>query len=599
MKKISLKRFSRLSWGMGMLVVLIMTGSCTTVKKGQIVNDNVQPVLTTPLSPNDSKRFSYFFLEAERQQLLGNYTAAYDLLQHCLDINPDAAEVHFALASYHSEMNENNAMLSAMEKAAALRPDNDMYLETLAQAYVKTHDYDKATEAFERLAHNNPMRVDVLSMLLSLYQVTGKQDKMIKTLDRMETIEGSNEDITLSKMQVYSMLGDKKQEFNELKSLARQHPNDYKYRVMMGNWLLKNGKEKEALEEYNAVLKKEPDNIMAQLSMMDYYRAQHQDSLAKAQMESLLVSPHTENESKLLLMRQFVSEIESSGGDSTEVLNLFNKILSQPQPNADMAQLAAAYKSLKKMPDSVLVKAHEKVLELEPDNVGSRLELLQMAWHDEDFNRVVSLSKPGVEYRPDNIWFYYFLGLAYFRQDKSDLALSTFQKGVAQVNEESSKDIVSDFYAIIGDILHEKGLNGKAYEAYDSCLQWKPDNISCLNNYAYYLSVENKDLAKAEQMSYRTVKAEPDNSTYLDTYAWILFKQQRFAEAKIYIDQALAADSTVSDVIIEHAGDIYMMNGNTEEALSFWKKALQQGEGSKALLQKKIRLKKYIDEEEK
>lgn len=599
MRKVSCKQLSRLSWGMGMMVVLIMLGSCTTVKKGQVVNNNVQPVLTARLSPNDSKRFSYFFLEAERQQLLGNYSAAYDLLQHCLDINPDAAEVHFALASYHSEMNENNAMLSAMEKAAALRPDNDMYLETLAQAYVKTHDYVKATEAFERLANNNPMRVDVLSMLLQLYQVTGKQDKMIKTLDRMETIEGSNEDITLSKMQVYSMLGDKKQEFNELKSLARQHPNDYKYRVMMGNWLLKNGKEKEALEEYNAVLKKEPDNIMAQLSMMDYYRSQHQDSLAKAQMEALLVSPHTENESKLLLMRQFVSEIESSGGDSTEVLTMFNKILSMPQPNADMAQLAAAYKSLKKMPDSVLVKAHEKVLELEPDNVGSRLELLQMAWHDEDFVRVVNLSKPGVDYHPDNIWFYYFLGLAYSRQDNSDLALSTFQKGVAQVNEESNKDIVSDFYTIIGDILHEKGFNEKAYEAYDSCLQWKPDNISCLNNYAYYLSVEGKDLAKAEQMSYRTVKAEPDNSTYLDTYAWILFKQQRFAEAKIYIDQALAADSTVSDVIIEHAGDIYMMNGNTEEALSFWEKALKQGEGNKALLQKKIRLKKYIDEEEK
>ena len=40
-------------------------------------------------------------------------------------------------------------------------------------------------------------------------------------------------------------------------------------------------------------------------------------------------------------------------------------------------------------------------------------------------------------------------------------------------------------------------------------------------------------------MSYRTVKAEPTNSTYLDTYAWILFEKGKFTEARIYIEQAL------------------------------------------------------------
>ena len=117
---------------------------------------------------------------------------------------------------------------------------------------------------------------------------------MIEALNRMETIEGSSEDITLTKMKVYSLQGNKKKEYNELKELSRQHPNDYNYRVMMGNWLLQNGKEKDALAEYNAVLKKEPDNIMAQMSLLDYYKSQKQDSLAKAQMENLLMAQNTE-----------------------------------------------------------------------------------------------------------------------------------------------------------------------------------------------------------------------------------------------------------------------------------------------------------------
>ena len=82
-------------------------------------------------------------------------------------------------------------------------------------------------------------------------------------------------------------------------------------------------------------------------------------------------------------------------------------------------------------------------------------------------------------------------------------------------------------------------MHAEAYAAYDSSLVYNPDNIGTLNNYAYFLSVERKDLDKAEEMSYRTVKAEPDNETYLDTYAWILFEKGRYTEARIYIEQTL------------------------------------------------------------
>ena len=365
---------------------------------------------------------------------------------------------------------------------------------------------------------------------------------------------------------------------------------------MIGNWLLKNGKEKAALEEYNAVLKKEPDNIMAQMSLLDYYKAQQQDSLAKAQAEQLLLSPNTENESKILLMRQFIIDSENNGTDSTEVLRLFDRVLRLPQPNASMAELCTAYMSLKKMPEDTINTVYERMLDIEPDHVGARLSLLQSAWGKKDFDHIVSLAKQGIEYSPDNIWFYYFLGMGYSQKEQTDEALDTFRRGVGQANEESNKSIVSDFYAMIGDILHEKGNYQEAYAAYDSCLQWKADNIGCLNNYAYYLSVRGEQLAKAEQMSYRTVKAEPNNATFLDTYAWILFQQHRYEEARIYIDQALAADTTVSAVIVEHAGDIYMMGGDTDKAIELWQRALEM-DGENALLQRKIKLKKYLEEE--
>jgi Tfp pilus assembly protein PilF len=115
----------------------------------------------------------------------------------------------------------------------------------------------------------------------------------------------------------------------------------------------------------------------------------------------------------------------------------------------------------------------------------------------------------------------------------------------------------------------------QAYEAYDSALVYNADNIGALNNYAYYLSLEKAQLDRAEEMSYRTVKAEPNNGTYLDTYAWILFEKSKFTEAKIYIDQALTNGGDTSSVVVEHAGDIYYQNGDREQALAYWQQALK------------------------
>ena len=205
-----------------------------------------------------------------------------------------------------------------------------------------------------------------------------------------------------------------------------------------------------------------------------------------------------------------------------------------------------------------------------------------------------------MQYNPEEMAFYYFMGWSYFQKGDSDAALDAFRRGVSEINSQSDPDIASDFYAMMGDILHQKGNCVEAFAAYDSCLQWKSDNIYCLNNYAYYLSEEGENLQKAEQMSYKTIKSEPKNSTFLDTYAWILFMEQRYAEAKIYIDQAIQndTDSVKSAVVIEHAGDIYAMNGDTRQALQYWQEAVKAG-GDSALLQRKIKLKKYIPVENK
>lgn len=583
-------------WGIvALLLATLSLSSCGSAsmssKKGN--HHSTFSTIYTPLDYNTSQRFKYFYLEAINQQNKGNYAAAFDLLNHCQEINPNAAEVYFMRSAYYSMLKNDSLMVADIERAAALNPTNTTFMERLGQIYIGMGKFPKAIETYEKIFANTRDRDDVLNILIQLYDRQKDYDNMLRTIDRLESLEGSSEEITLARMRVLALKGDKEAELAELKSLSEKHPNDMNYHVMMGNWLLQNDRADEALKEYDYVLKMEPDNLMAQMSMLDYYRNVGEDSLANDLQEKMLINEDTPINSKMTLMRKVVADNEQEGGDSTQVLDLFHRILAQPQKTTDMHELYAAYMTLKKMPQDSINQALRDALEIAPDNAGVRLELIQAEWSKKNFDEVIRLSRAAQEYNPDEMAFYYFMGLAHFQKDERDEALNSFQRGVAQINESSNKEIVSDFYAIMGDILHEKGREKEAYAAYDSCLQWKPDNIGCLNNYAYYLSEQGKDLQRAEQMSYRTIKAEPQNSTYLDTYAWILFMQERYEESKLYIDQAVQNDSTVSVVILEHAGDIHAKVGEMDKALDFWRKARDNGNDSKVLI-RKIKLRKYL-----
>lgn len=545
---------------------------------------------------SQSTRYNYFFLEAIRQQEMGNFAAAFDLLRHALDINPNAPEVYYEIAGYYIDMQNGKAARYYFEKAAELAPDNPAYLEKLGQFYISQANYEQALAAYERLYANNKTREDVLQILYQLYGSQNNYKKMIEMIERMEMLLGSSEQLSLTKMQIFEQMGDKRKAQAELMRLVQKNPLDLNYRIMLGNWFFQNDKKKEAFKEYQAVLKEEPNNAAAQLSLLDYYRDAKNAKVVEELTQKLLESKKTEKETKMALLRQVIIDNQQSDAkDSLEVIKLFDRVLSYPQEDADIVMMKAAYLTLKNAPVDSVNKVYEQAIAIEPDNSRARIALIQNIWKEEQYDKVISISRPAQEYNPEEMIFYYFEGFAQYMKKENDAALQTFKKGVAQIKPDSDPNIVSDFYAIMGDILHEKGLDKEAFEAYDSCLHWRPENLAALNNYAYYLSLSKNDLKKAEQMSYKTIKKEPANPTFLDTYAWILFLQERYEEANIYIDQAIKNDTTPSGVLFEHAGDIYYHVGKTAEALASWQQALKLGDKS-ATLKKKIELQKYIAE---
>ena len=542
-----------------------------------------------------NRKFDHFFMEAMVQRQKGNNDAAFDLLRHCQELRPDAAEVYYFLAQYYAELRDTEKSTACVKRAASLAPDNETYMETLAQTYIRQQDYANAILVIEGIYERNKDHLDLLEMLFQLYQQTGDNEHAVEVLNRLEKIDGKSERLSVAKSEIYTRMGDKKAAVSEMSQLAKQFPNDQNCQAMYGEALMMNGQTKKALGIYHQVLEVEPDNNRVLLSLRTYYQSQGDMAIADSLTERVLMNQNTTSAEKIQLLRQEISASESAGGDSTRVMSLFRQMLVLPNCDADMALFCASYMNAKKMPKDSIRQVLEKVLSIAPDHSGARLQLVGYAWEEDDLDRVINLCQEARQYNPDEMAFYYYQGIAYYKKENLDGALSAFQNGIGVINEESSPAIVSDFYAVMGDILHQKGLAKEAFEAYDSCLQWKDDNIGCLNNYAYYLSERGEQLDKAETMSFKTVKAEPKNATYLDTYAWILFMQERYSEAKIYIDQALQnmEDSLGNEVIIEHAGDIYAQNKDIDRALSYWRDA-QQKKPEDQLLLRKIKLKKYL-----
>ena len=92
------------------------------------------------------------------------------------------------------------------------------------------------------------------------------------------------------------------------------------------------------------------------------------------------------------------------------------------------------------------------------------------------------------------------------------------------------------------------------YAQYEQILALDPMYLPVLNNYAYHLATHKGDLQKAEQMSALTIREEPTNSVYLDTYGWILHMQGQDELAEFYLKRALgnATEETTKNEIEAH-----------------------------------------------
>ncbi len=544
------------------------------------------------------RRFDELFLEAVRQKEAEHADAEYELLDAALRVKPAAPEALYEMAmlkltySTYSDSVSRAQGDSLLWEAVRLAPGNLYYKESLATHLANNARHREAILLYEEIADAKTSE-ETLTTLVWLYEQSGDYPGAIRAIERLERLSGRSEALSLEKFQTYIAMKDDEHAYQAIEDLCAEYPLDLRYRVLLGDLYDRQGYHERALETYRDVLTAEPDNSYAQLSLLAYYKAAGADSLYRALLDDVVLNPRTQGAARLEAMKSFaVDDINRSGGGNEEVKQLFRKALAQPQETGEMALLYASYLISSAAPEDSVVSALRQVLSIEPDYSAARLQWLQTALKRGDMHEVAQICKDGILYDPSEITFYYYEGIALYRLGNDGEAAATLQRGAGRIDDDTDPQLSSDLLAQLGDVLHDMGRAEEAYAAYERALEFNPANLVCLNNYAYFLSLAGKQLDKAEEMSRRTVAAEADNATYLDTYAWILYKKKEYAKARTYIDETLRhVDDTPEDAsLYEHAGDIYLRAAGYKAAAPHWRKALSLTRDSKqrARLRRKL-----------
>lgn len=343
-----------------------------------------------------------------------------------------------------------------------------------------------------------------------------------------------------------------------LQRAVRLEPGNYWYRRLLAMNYLRQNRQEDAIEQYEEIARRFPGRTDVLITLAGLYddAGDYEKELRALERYGRLEDVADELKFQRFACYLQMNELDSAYYEADNPSQIIELLMNTTREMIEHAES-----------------------QLDKIRCRSLLELVM------NFCDVVSRNEPELAepYKQKSI--------AYFWMGQNEEALDMLSKGLKQVRNDVDK---ATLYNLRGDFYHTLGQTDLMYADYDSTLIYDPENISVLNNYAYYMSLQDRDLKKALSMSAKTLEAEPFSATFLDTYAWILFRMKRYTESLQYIEKALRYLDTDNPEIYEHYGDILFMCGEKDKALENWHKALRMNSTS-TTLERKIREEKYLE----
>lgn len=543
------------------------------------------------LSEKEQIKFKFLFHNANKERMLGNYQEAVNLFKECTIVAPKESASYYELANLFENSKQKELALEFAEKAIELDPENYWYRIQYAHSLQRNGKVDEAIKQYKKIIEKNGGTIDLYFDLAGMQLYSGKYKESIATFNLIEKQAGITEEISVQKEKIYIKMGNIDNAAKEIEALINKYPDDLKYQVLLADLYLANNLSEKAFSVYQEILEKDPQNPYANLSLYDYYTSKGNDKKASESIKKAFASSELNIDVKMKILLSYYSATDSEV--KKEALEL-NKILIKTHPKE--AKSYTIYADFLYQ-DKKLESAKEnylKALEFDNSKLPIWTQLIFIESELQDLDGLLRDSKAAIELFPNQPLFYFFYGATNLQRKNYAEAVEYLTLGKDYVI--ANPPLLAQFYANLGDAHNSLKQYEKSDESYESALKIDPKNIYVLNNYSYYLSLREEKLDRAEELSGFCNELEPDQSNYQDTYAWILYKQGKFIQAKEWLEKAIANGGKSSATILEHLGDTHAKLNNLVKALEYWNKAkeLNNDQGSE-FLNKKIADKKLYE----
>ncbi len=373
--------------------------------------------------------------------------------------------------------------------------------------------------------------------------------------------------------------------------LRESSPKNVDFQVFSGDIYAMFGQNDKAKAFYDKACEIDPSSGLAYYSRAQFYNSMGDSAAFNREVFQALQQKSLDVETKLAILRSYIQEMYNDSTQLPRVGKLFDVLIDQHPHEHDIHALYSRY-LIVTQDYAKAAEQTERALDLDPADEEGWEMLTSLYLQENKLDEAKAAIKRSFRYYPENGRQYLVLGSIHDQQGEREKAPKEYERALELTDSTDTKTI-SRIYGAMGDNLYARQLLDSAFTAYQKALLYDPENYLALNNCAYYLACEGRDLDNALSMVETAIKAEPDNPTTLDTYAWVLFKRKDYAKAREIIDKTLDLTDERSEEILEHAGDIHFMDGDPDGALEFWKEALQLAPDNE-LLERKVKHKTYF-----
>lgn len=498
----------------------------------------------------ESLKVAEMIIDAATQQEIGNNEQAEKIYQDILSLQPDNSLAYYRLAALSFENYDVERAIQYNEKAVKLSPKNHWYRLQLSEIYLFMRQPLLAAEQYEILVKQYPQIDEYYELLSEAYIAAGEYKKAVGAIERLEKQHGTSESTGMIKYRIYSMGGQNDKAIKEIEKLSKLYPQNTDYLSILAQTAMTSSDYDKAFAYYKKIEEVSPDDENNIVALIDYYNKTNRPQQTEEYIDKMCKNQSMDfNTKNMVMLSVYGDKVDGDPETFSKYISHLEAMKQLHSQQAEMWQyLCIGYMRILLFERAA--DAAQRSIALGNNDYSTYQNLLFAQSTFASPDSIIASANQAIEQFPSQPIPYLFKGVNLMAKEDYEGAIETFTSGLKRSG--SDKALREDFYLNLADSYHAVGRREEAFATYDKVLNLNPDNIPALNNYAYYLSLAERDLDKAEKMAQKVYASNKDNITYADTYAWVLYVAGKYAEALKVFETTDVPQDQWSDTVLQH-----------------------------------------------